>query len=207
MPKISEEDKELRKQQVLLAAMEVFKRKGYEKATLKDIVEEAGMSRGWIYLYYSDKNQIFMDLLSLLDRQQETQLEDLKRKSSHLIDLLKNYFQGIKETIAADEPSIYPAIYEFWITSWRDEKVRDFFLKRYELVVNLFTNLFLQSKETGDISPKIPVEEIVKIIMSNMDGIMVHSLAFGTKNIDIEEQIIHLLSHVEQMLVVSEDKI
>ena len=40
MPKVSEEHKEQRKHQILMAAMEVFKRKGYEKATVKDIVEE-----------------------------------------------------------------------------------------------------------------------------------------------------------------------
>ena len=55
MPKVSDEHKELRIQQILLAASEVFKSKGYEQATLKDIVEEAGMSRGWIYLYFKDK--------------------------------------------------------------------------------------------------------------------------------------------------------
>ena len=69
LPKVSEEHKEQRKHQILTASMGVFKRKGYEKATLKDIVEEAGMSRGWIYLYFTDKIEIFEALLLSLDVQ------------------------------------------------------------------------------------------------------------------------------------------
>lgn len=199
MPKISEEQKELRKQQVLLAAMEVFKRKGYEKATLKDIVEEAGMSRGWIYLYYSDKNQIFMDLLLYLDNQQETQFTN--SHSKNVLEFLRNYFQDIKNAVSDNESNIYPAIYEFWITGWREETVREFFLKRYERVVNSFTNLFLQGVEAGTISPVKPLEEIVKSMMSSMDGILVHSLAFGADHIDIEKQIDHLLSRIEKLIV------
>jgi AcrR family transcriptional regulator len=200
MPKLSEEGKKLRKQIVLSAAMEVFQRKGYERATLKDIIEQTGMSRGWIYLYYTDKKQIFMDLLSYMDQQQEQQLEDLKNRSHHVLDLLKTYFQSIKGVFSSSEPNIYPAIYEFWITSWRDEEVKAFFLKRYQHVKLLFTNLLLQSAKDGQISPKVPVEDIVKMMMSTMDGIMVHTLAFGMENIDMEAQLQQLLSRLENML-------
>ncbi|MFS0862227.1 TetR/AcrR family transcriptional regulator [Fredinandcohnia sp. 179-A 10B2 NHS] len=198
MPKVSEEHKEIRRQQILMAAMEVFKRKGYEKATLKDIVEEAGMSRGWIYLYFSDKNEIFRALLEHLDAEQKKQLE--LSNQENVLEVLKGYFVGIQNSIQVDDPTLYPAIYEFWITSWRDESVREFFLKRYEKVVATFTALFLQGIESGEISPVLSVEEIAKIMMSNMDGILVHSLAFGTDTIDVSNQVEQLLIRIEQML-------
>ncbi|MFT4414775.1 TetR family transcriptional regulator [Fredinandcohnia humi] len=200
MPKVSEEHKELRKQQVLLAAMEVFKRKGYEKATLKDIVEEAKMSRGWIYLYFNDKNEIFKALLSYLDKQQEEQFVNLKNTGGTVLEVLRTYFSDIKSSISSNSPSLYPAIYEFWITSWRDEETRAFFLDRYARVVALFTSLLSQGIESGECSSETPVEEIAKMMMSNMDGIMVHSLAFGPEKIDIENQVEQLLSRVEYVL-------
>ncbi|MGG1311241.1 MULTISPECIES: helix-turn-helix domain-containing protein [Cohnella] len=59
--------------QILEAAERVFTRKGYEPATIKDIVEEANMSRGWIYLYYQTKEEIFEDLMEKIDQDQAKQ--------------------------------------------------------------------------------------------------------------------------------------
>ena len=61
----------------ILAAKRVFVEKGYGAVTLKDIVEETGMSRGWIYLYFQSKDEIFKALLDHQDAQHERYLEEL----------------------------------------------------------------------------------------------------------------------------------
>lgn len=52
-----------RRQQIAEAALRVFSTKGFQKATNKDIAEEAGISPGLIYHYYKDKEDLFLSLI------------------------------------------------------------------------------------------------------------------------------------------------
>lgn len=55
----TEED---RKEQILAAARAVFDEKGYEKATVSDIVRRAGVAQGTFYLYFESKRDAIKDL-------------------------------------------------------------------------------------------------------------------------------------------------
>jgi AcrR family transcriptional regulator len=55
---------ELRRRQVLDAALAVFSRKGYGEATIPDIAREGGMSVGTIYNYYASKREILVAVLA-----------------------------------------------------------------------------------------------------------------------------------------------
>ena len=57
-PKVSEAHLEQRRQQILDAAVTCFARRGFHEATLTDICEQAGLSRGAVYHYYKSKEEI-----------------------------------------------------------------------------------------------------------------------------------------------------
>jgi TetR/AcrR family acrAB operon transcriptional repressor len=52
-----------RRERILDAAAEVIARHGYDKATVGDIAEEAGIGRGLIYLVFKNKDDIFEALI------------------------------------------------------------------------------------------------------------------------------------------------
>jgi AcrR family transcriptional regulator len=52
-----------RKQQILVAAREVFAKRGYARTTVDDIALEAGVARGTFYLYFDDKRDAFAELV------------------------------------------------------------------------------------------------------------------------------------------------
>ena len=52
-----------RQQQILNAAAAVIIRLGYDKTTMNDIADEAGVSRGTVYLYFKGKEELFEALL------------------------------------------------------------------------------------------------------------------------------------------------
>ena len=55
----TEED---RKEQILAAARVVFDEKGYEGATVSDIVKRAGVAQGTFYLYFASKRDAVVEL-------------------------------------------------------------------------------------------------------------------------------------------------
>ena len=56
-------DHDEREAQILRAAAAVIIRQGYDKTTMSDIAEEAGISRGTVYFYYKGKEELFEALL------------------------------------------------------------------------------------------------------------------------------------------------
>src|SRR5262245_33775083 len=62
MPKISEERKAARREQILEGARRCFAEYGYEGATVARLEEELGLSRGAIFNYFPSKEDLFLEL-------------------------------------------------------------------------------------------------------------------------------------------------
>ena len=60
---LSDAEKELRAAQILEAALDVFAEKGFAAARLDDVAKRAGVSKGTLYLYYSDKEDLFRQVV------------------------------------------------------------------------------------------------------------------------------------------------
>ena len=59
MPRVSDEHRELRRQQILDGARRCFARSGYERATVRRLEQEIGLSRGAIFNYFPTKWELF----------------------------------------------------------------------------------------------------------------------------------------------------
>ena len=62
MPKISEERKTERREQILEGARRCFAEHGYEGATVVRLEREIGLSRGAIFNYFPSKEELFIEL-------------------------------------------------------------------------------------------------------------------------------------------------
>ncbi len=62
MPKISEERRTERREQILEGARRCFADNGYEGATVVKLEEETGLSRGAIFNYFPSKEDLFVEL-------------------------------------------------------------------------------------------------------------------------------------------------
>jgi len=56
---------ERRREQILKAATRVFAREGYHRASVAEIIAEAGIARGTFYLYFPGKREIFSELVDV----------------------------------------------------------------------------------------------------------------------------------------------
>lgn len=62
MPKVSDEHKERRREEILAAAQRCFAQHGYEGATITRLETESGLSRGAIFNYFENKEALFIEL-------------------------------------------------------------------------------------------------------------------------------------------------
>lgn len=62
VPKISEERKAERREQILVGARRCFAENGYEGATVARLESATGLSRGAIFNYFASKEELFIEL-------------------------------------------------------------------------------------------------------------------------------------------------
>ena len=55
-------EREMRRQQIMVAAKRVFTQNGFEKSTMEDIAREAELSPGTLYLYFRSKDELYASL-------------------------------------------------------------------------------------------------------------------------------------------------
>jgi len=58
-----EREKAIHRQEIFNAAIKVFAKKGYHKATLEEIAQEADFSKGAIYIYFSNKEDLLFKIM------------------------------------------------------------------------------------------------------------------------------------------------
>ena len=62
MPKIAEQTRAARRDQIVAAALACFARTGYHATTMADVAAQAGVSKGTPYLYFDSKQALFLAL-------------------------------------------------------------------------------------------------------------------------------------------------
>jgi TetR/AcrR family transcriptional regulator, transcriptional repressor of aconitase len=64
MPKISEEHRQARRDQILAAVWRCFLRKGFQGTSLDDIIRESGLSAGAVYTHFTGKEELILSAIS-----------------------------------------------------------------------------------------------------------------------------------------------
>ena len=92
---------EERPKQILAAALEVFGERGLAAARLDDIAKRAGLSKGTIYLYFPNKEELFREVVrqTVVTNIEagERQFADTTRTATDaLIEAMRGYWQFIR---------------------------------------------------------------------------------------------------------------
>jgi AcrR family transcriptional regulator len=80
-PAISEQEKSLRRDEILAAAKKVFARNGFHATTIADIAKEAGLAYGSVYWYFDSKDDLFHELIAAEEYALRTQVAIALAKS------------------------------------------------------------------------------------------------------------------------------
>lgn len=92
-----ERDKMLRRADILKAATRVFAEKGFHKATMSDIAKQAEYAVGTIYLYFKDKQALY---LALTDEKVDELIKRVKEKINNADGGLEKIKALVEEELA-----------------------------------------------------------------------------------------------------------
>lgn len=126
-PDVSEE----RKSQILDAAISVFARLGFHQARMDDIAQEAGLSKGALYLYYKSKDTIIAAILKYIFTQEMKVLHSFvaTEQQGSVRAQLEQLTQQLAEAMHWMS-KLMPIAFEFYAIAGRQKEVHQF-LKEY----------------------------------------------------------------------------
>lgn len=136
MPKVTEEHRQAMRRRVQDAALACFKRNGFAGASMTDIVKEAGLSAGAIYVYYGSKDDLMIDVARRVMEPRVAVLEKAKR--ARKVTSPEVVIVELLDSILIDNP-YFPVIVQVWGEASHDEAFASFTGMVFESLVEEFT--------------------------------------------------------------------
>ena len=120
---MNQEKQDLRKDQILDAALSVLIENGYDGARMDDVVQRSQLSKGAIYWYYKSKKDMYLDLINFWVFRYSVTINHLVESDQVAPDQLKSLFNYFIDQYESD-PNPFFALTEFWSMAQRDEEFR-----------------------------------------------------------------------------------
>jgi TetR/AcrR family transcriptional regulator, transcriptional repressor of aconitase len=187
-PRVSEEHLRKRRANIINAATDVFIEHGYERTTMKHVMDATGVSRGGLYQYFSNKEDLFEAILEegLSDEAENTE-KLLKTAESHW-KLLMQLIYGEDGKPNNEMDPLAPSKLEFFITGRNDERRLSYGRKRYHIGVSLYANVIKAGQDSGEFSNRFDSELLAKSIITFIDGLALDDAILPEESVQLEKQ-------------------
>lgn len=190
----NEERRKAKEDMILDKARLVFCRKGFLDVTMKDIIEECGISRGGIYLYFSSVEEIFW---AAVTRRNVSKFEAVRRsveENTAFFTLLDTYFATQKQRLLHMENSMLRAMYEYLFThrDGADKKLRT---SQLENIRTTILEILRLGERQGAIAHR-NISALAENFMFVIEGLSVLALLGGLTEEHVDTQFLLMRSLV-----------
>jgi AcrR family transcriptional regulator len=189
VPIVSEQHREERKSIILDAAKEVFITKGVNATRMQDIIEASKVSRGGVYTYFNNTEDIFIEILRRRDSEDILDFNHLFEGKESNWAVLNSLIDGIAQSIANQEDKLVPAIYEYYFTiAWKSKKHLPSLETRIEQVKEIFACIIRKGIQENEFKSDIPVDDVARTIITFCDGLNLSTFHLGPEKVSLRNQ-------------------
>ena len=176
------ERKEQKRRLIMQAALKIYSRKGYSPTALDEIAQEAGISKGTLYLYFKDKEDLMCStLMFVLDDLKKRMLDEIPQDLP-AVDTLKQIALFMFQYFAENDEfyNIYLTILNYNLVSNYTSLFERMLERKWELY-DWECQLVEDAKKQGHIRKDMATMDIVMafdgIVMNVIDQMFFHKEA------------------------------
>jgi AcrR family transcriptional regulator len=177
---------DLRKDQILDAALTVLVQNGYQGSRMDDVVSESQLSKGAIYWYYKSKKDMYLDLVNFWVIRYSATINHLVENDQAAPDQLKSLFNYFIDQYESD-PDPFIALTEFWSMAQKDDDFRAKLQKVYSQFLEVLEKIVAKGVKDGDFK-KLDIRITAMSIMLNVESINWFTL-FDTHGVSARDYI------------------
>lgn len=181
MPKISDERRAERREQVLLAAMRCVAAEGFHKTTMADVIRASGLSAGAVYGYFRDKDDLILAIadraLTVADQLMDSLIE------TDPLPSLPDMLERITATILAQADTGFGDVTRVAVAVWaeavRSERVHAMAHERFPRMRARYADLVRAQQEAGRVPADEDPDLIAKAFFGLVPGFVLQRLVIG----------------------------
>ena len=185
------------RQKLLDSALQVFARNGYERATVDEIVREAGFSKGAFYVHFETKEDLFWEMLEeRITAQQET----FRQVVDTSLSVQENERRILEQAFNMSAHPLGPAvILEFTAHGMRNDKVREQLARMYERWHTFVVETLTAGRELGVVRKDIDLMLLASTIMALFEGSMIQS-HFAPESMRLDRKVEDLSALIAELI-------
>lgn len=168
---------------ILEKAKKVFVEKGFRNVTMKDIVDACEISRGGLYLYYANTEEVFLDVLAAEAEKTEDVFAENVGENAAAAEILAVFLKEQKKEILNSKKTLAAAAYEYAFTNPKNNVLK----KRFNDGVAMLEKLIGMGIENGefyDVDARIAAKNIMYVL----EGLKIASVTMGVSGETIDNE-------------------
>ncbi|PEK98319.1 TetR/AcrR family transcriptional regulator [Bacillus sp. AFS017336] len=202
-PKVSKEHQQQRRTKILEAAKQVFIENGYERTTMKHVMDASNVSRGGLYQYFANKEDLFEAILAdSLSRVYDETRKKLDQKVDSYWELLLLRLFGESRVPNDKMDPLAPSTLEFFITGRNDSRRRKYGKERYHFGIKIYSDVIKEGQKNKEFSTKYDSEIVARMIVSFIDGLALDYAIISNEELMMREQSILFVEFLKMALEV-----
>ena len=154
------------RQRLLETAIGMFAEKGYAGTSVREIVEQAGVSKPVLYYYFQSKEGLFLAILEMAENLQKELLARILESAGNVLERLLLLYRRIYAGIAENR-NLYKMIHG--LIYGPPQGAPDYDLTRYHRhMLDAIRNIYNAGVDSGEVK-KIAADEVAYLVLSLID--------------------------------------
>ncbi len=184
MPKII--DKAHMRHAILDAALHTFATYGFHNSTMDKIAQKAGLAKGTLYLYYESKEALSIAFVAAYFSQMETLITQQGFAKS-----LDAFIEQLHAVLLVDpeQAALIPLFFEAFGPSFKDKEFMDTIARSFDKAGAFYTQNITELIARDEIDPDINPHALGRVLVSILDGILLHYGLFSPAQSDYERMV------------------
>ena len=176
MPKVVPEYKEDAKKRIIEAAMDVIAERGCDQMTIDDVANKLGVSKGAVYWYYKNKEQLIGAVLNKI----QSDMQKVSFESYYNRPLDETLIQMFDRFALTDDKQ-RAIFFEMFALATRNSDVRQFTREYYEGLVSTIENAIKKEKRKEFRQTEADARKLALLIVTLYSGSRITNLSGCTK--------------------------
>jgi AcrR family transcriptional regulator len=181
MPKVTEEHRVARRQQIVDAARTCVGEQGFHKTTMADVIRESGLSAGAVYGYFKSKDEIVAaiadDALSSVDLLfQEMLAAEGPLTPAGALRKTLDFVVGLAERHGTDVTRVGV---QAWAEALHNEAIFAIASEKYRMLRGHFAEVARRAQADGTIAADANPEYVGQVMFGLIPGFILQRLILG----------------------------
>ena len=169
------------RERVLIAAETLFRQRGYNVITMRDIAEEVGIRQASLYYHFPSKEQLFITVIEQVFERHRNGLQQVLAEAG---SDLRSQLHAASHWFISQPPIHFLSLMRTDMPALSEEQTQRLSLVASQCILDPIKQLFVAAQEQSQIRDVTP-ENLTGFFLSVMDGIHYASTLPGTSPKDV----------------------